>query len=93
MDIHTIVTVSKPILRKYNIKKAALFGSVVRGDATPTSDIDMLIDPPKQFSLFDLAGLKVDLEEMLHRPVDLVEYAAIKPIMKDFILKYEYPFL
>ena len=60
-DIDTIIQISKPILQKYRIKKASLFGSVVRGDATPTSDIDMLIDPPHNFSLFDRAGLTVDL--------------------------------
>jgi hypothetical protein len=92
-DMHTIIRASKPILKRYNIKKAALFGSVVRGDATPTSDIDMLIDPPARFSLFDRAGLTVDLEETLHRPVDVVEYGSIKPLIRDSILKHEYPFL
>ncbi|TAL63400.1 MAG: hypothetical protein EPN85_00145 [Bacteroidetes bacterium] len=93
MDIQAIITSSLPVLKKYNVKKAALFGSVVRGDAKPTSDIDMLIDPPDHFSLFDLAGLKVDLEEILHRTVDVVEYQSIKPMLKDSILKYEYPIL
>ena len=92
-DIHKIIKASKPILQKYNIKKAALFGSVVRGDATPTSDIDMVIAPPPRFSLFDLAGLKVDLEDVLERPVDVVEYESIKPLIKDSILKHEHPFL
>lgn len=92
-DIHKIISASKPILHKYHVKKAALFGSVVRGDMTPTSDVDMLIDPPERFSLFDLAGLKVDLEDVLQRPVDVVEYESIKPLIKDSILKYEHPFL
>ena len=93
MDIQSIIATSLPILQKYGETKAALFGSVVRGTDKPTSDIDMLIDPPKKFSLFDLAGLKVDLEEMLNRPVDVVEYQSIKPLLKDSILKYEYPIL
>jgi len=92
-DIHTIISASKPILQRYNVKRAALFGSVVRGDMTPTSDIDILIDPPPGFSLFDLAGLKVDLEDILQRSVDVVEYESIKPLIKDSILKYEHPFL
>jgi len=92
-DIHAIIKASKPILRRYNVKRAALFGSVVRGDITPTSDIDMLIDPPERFSLFDLAGLKVDLEDKLQRPVDVVEYESIKPLIKTSILTHEHPFL
>lgn len=92
-DVDSIIKISKPILQKYRIQKAALFGSVVRGEATPTSDIDMLIDPPKRFSLFDRAGLQVDLEDTLHRPVDVIDYESIKPLIKDSILKYEHPFL
>lgn len=93
MDMQTIIATAKPILQKHDIKKAALFGSIVRGRATDTSDIDMLIDAPKTMSLFDLAGLNADLEDALERRVDLVEYDAIRPILKDAILKYEYPFL
>lgn len=92
-DMEHIIEASKPILHRYNIKKAALFGSIVRGDFTLTSDIDMLINSPKQFSLFDRAGLKIDLEDALHRSVDVIEYTSIKPSLKDSILKYEYSFL
>jgi uncharacterized protein len=92
-DVDSIIKISKPILQKYRVQKAALFGSVVSGDATPASDIDMLIDPPPRFSLFDRAGLTVDLEEKLQRPVDIVEYDSIKPLIRDSILKYEHPFL
>ena len=92
-DIHSIIRAAMPILKRYNIKKAALFGSVVRGDNTPASDVDMLIDPPPDFSLFDRAGLTVDLQESLHRSIDVVEYKSIKPLMRESILQYEYPFL
>jgi hypothetical protein len=92
-DLRSIIREAIPILKRYNIKKAALFGSVVRGDSTPTSDVDMLIDPPAHFSLFDRAGLTVDLEETLHRSIDVVEYKSIKPLMRESILQYEYPFL
>lgn len=93
MDISTIKTLSLPILKNYQVKKAALFGSIVRGTAKVTSDVDILIDPPDRFSLLDLAGLKIDLEEALNRSVDIVEYQAIKPLLKDAILQYEHPIL
>ena len=93
MDKQRIIDIAKPILKKHLIKKAALFGSVSRGLAGSDSDIDMLIDPPKNFGLFDMAGLKVDLEDALHRDVDLVKYDSIRPILKNAILKYEYTFL
>lgn len=91
MDIATIRDQSTPILKRYGVKRAALFGSVVRGTATNTSDIDMLIDPPESFSLFDLAGLTLDLEKILMRSVDVVTYNSIKPLLRDSILKYERP--
>lgn len=93
MDIQTIINQSLPILKKYGVTKAALFGSVVRGTNKPTSDIDFLINPPDHFSLMDLAGLKVDLEDANNRSVDVVEYDRIKPLLRDSILKYEYPIL
>lgn len=93
MNIQTIITKAIPILKKHAIHKAALFGSVVRGRTTDTSDIDMLIDAPKTMTLFDMAELNADLEDALDRHIDLVEYDAIRPILKASILKYEYPFL
>lgn len=93
MDTQTIISITKPILEKHHVKKAALFGSIVRGNTKPNSDVDMLIQPPENYGLFDLAGIKVDLEEALHREVDLVKYDAIRPILRNEILKYEYPFI
>jgi predicted nucleotidyltransferase len=52
------------VLRKHGVKKAALFGSIVRGEATEDSDIDLLIEFEGRKSLLDLAGLKLDLQEL-----------------------------
>ena len=67
-----------PVLIKATVKKAAIFGSTARGDATSRSDVDMLVDFPKGKSLFDFVGLQLDLEEVLHKKVDLVTYAGLK---------------
>ena len=82
-----------PILQKADIKKAALFGSYVRGDNTRESDIDILVELPENASLFELAGLKVDLEEKLQKKVDVVTYKSICPVIKDSILSNQYPLL
>lgn len=76
-----------PILKEEGVLKAALFGSVVRGDATSKSDIDILVDLPRGKSLFDLAGLQIKLGEVLKREVDVVTYNSIHPSLKDSILK------
>ena len=83
----------RPVLRRHGIKRAGIFGSVVRGEATPESDVDVLVELDRQASLLDFIGVKLDLEDALGRRVDLVEYAAIKPRLRDRILREEVPIL
>lgn len=69
-----------PALREeYRVKSLAVFGSVVRDEATDQSDVDILVefDSPPTFSLF--MGLKERLEVILGIPVDLATPAALKP--------------
>jgi predicted nucleotidyltransferase len=75
-----------PILRHYAVKKAAIFGSVMRGEATADSDIDILVEIRNDMSLLDFVGLKIEIEEALGKDVDLVEYSTIKPLIKERIL-------
>jgi uncharacterized protein len=82
-----------PVLKQAEVKKAALFGSYVRGDNNENSDVDILIDFPREKSIFDLIGLKQDLEEILQKKVDVVEYVAIHPLLKESILEEQYPIL
>ena len=76
-----------PILKEEGATRAALFGSVVRGEAKEGSDIDILIDLPRGKTLFDLAGIKIRLEESLGREVDVITYNSIDPLIRDYILK------
>ena len=78
-----------PILKRQGVTKAALFGSVARGEMKKRSDVDILIKLEKGKSLFDFVGLKLELEDKLKKKVDLVMYGAIKPRLKDIILKDE----
>ena len=64
-----------------------MFGSVVRGEMREDSDIDILVEIDKDISLLDFVGIKLELEEILGRRVDLVEYKTIKPLLKENILK------
>jgi len=69
------------------VKRAALFGSFARGDATEDSDIDLLIEfKGKTKSLLDLAALKIKLEESLGKNVDLITYNSLHPLLRDRIL-------
>ena len=86
MTIEEIKNKIVPVLEKYDIRRASLFGSIVKGQATEDSDVDILVEVERSMSLLDFAGLKLELEEVLGRKVDLGEYDAIKPIIKDLIL-------
>jgi len=89
MDITTITEKSVPILKKYGVIKAALFGSIARGEATDESDIDILVQVPRHTSLFRFIDIQLALEEVLGKKVDLVEYDAVKPRLKPYILHNE----
>ena len=77
------------VLEKYSVKRAGLFGSVVRGEVSEDSDIDVLVKIDRDISLLDFVGLKLEIEEALGRKVDLVEYDTIKPLLRERILKEE----
>jgi hypothetical protein len=87
MNVHNIQSQILPLLHKYGVTKADLFGSRVRGDATAGSDVDLLVELPRESSLFDYIGLKQDLEDALGCSVDLVEYEAVKPRLKPYIFR------
>jgi len=76
-----------PIFRKSGVVRSAIFGSVARGEAKKNSDIDFLVEFEGKKTLFDLAGLKITLEDALKKKVDVITYNALHPLLKDYILK------
>ena len=76
-----------PILDKWGVKKASIFGSYVRGEAEKDSDVDILIELDDDANLFDFIELKLEIEDALGKKVDLVEFSTIKPAFREGILK------
>jgi len=68
-----------------------VFGSRLRGDAGPDSDLDLLVDFEAGRSLFDLIDLKHELEERLGCPVDVVTERALNPHLRRRILEEAVP--
>jgi predicted nucleotidyltransferase len=66
--------------RRWNISELAFFGSVLREDFRPDSDIDLLVSfaPNAKVSLFDLVHMQNELKEIFGREVDLVKRRAIE---------------
>ena len=86
-NINQIRELILPILQRYGVSRAALFGSVVKDRMRPESDVDILVQIDKDISLLDFVGLKLELEQVLKTDVDVVEYDTIKPLLRETILK------
>jgi uncharacterized protein len=78
----------RDLFERFGVRTVALFGSVVRNDAKPTSDVDLLVDflPGQPGGLFRYVELKQALEGILGRPVDLITTTNIKPRLRERIL-------
>lgn len=74
-------------LHQRGVKSLAVFGSLARGEATPASDIDVLVEFDRPVGLFEFIRLKLYLEELTGRHVDLVTPDALRPAMRAKILR------
>ena len=70
----------------HGITKAGVFGSCARGDMAPGSDIDILVEIREDISLLDFIRIKQEVAEAMGQEVDMVEYDALKPRLRDKIL-------
>lgn len=76
---------NREVIRGFGVRRLALFGSAVRNEAKPTSDLDFVVDFEKK--TFDsYMDLKTFLEQLFNCPIDLVVSDAIKPRLRSAIL-------
>ena len=78
--IEEIQTAVFPVAQKYKLKAVYLFGSYARGSANASSDIDLLVDTSGSDvkSLLGLAAVYCDLEQALHKKIDLITVSSIE---------------
>jgi len=76
--------------RRHRIRELALFGSVLRADFGPDSDIDVLVEfepgGDEGLTLLDLAGMEIELSGLIGRRVDFVLRDELKPFLRDNVL-------
>jgi predicted nucleotidyltransferase len=89
MTLETLRTLRKEILflaERYKAEDIRIFGSVARGEACETSDVDMLVHFRPDASLFDLIGLQQDTADLIHTKVDIVSDEALSPYLAKRIM-------
>ena len=67
------------LIARYKIKEIGIFGSYIRGQQQPKSDLDILVDFDEYPSLLEFVGLEQELSESLGIKVDLVMKSSLKP--------------
>lgn len=88
LNLEDIKNRIKPILQKFGINKAGIFGSVARGESM-VNDVDILVQIDLKISLLDFISIQQEIEDELGIKVDLVEYSSIKTALRDDILQEE----
>ncbi|AEG91769.1 nucleotidyltransferase family protein [Ramlibacter tataouinensis] len=74
------------IARRFRVANPRVFGSVLHGEDTDGSDLDLLVDPLPGTTLFDLGGLQGELEELLGVPVDVRTPGGLPPKFRAAVL-------
>lgn len=89
MSLDEVVNLKRrDILRlahQHGARNVRVFGSVARGDASPESDVDFLVEMDRGRSLLDLIELSQDLESLLQRKVDVLTDDGLSPYLRERI--------
>jgi predicted nucleotidyltransferase len=93
-QIITRLRESEAALHARGVAHAGLFGSRARGDESPDSDTDIMIefDSSARITVFDYAGIKRDLAALFDGPVDVVNRVGLKPYIKPALIDVIYAF-
>ena len=88
-ELNEIKKKIEPVLKKYPISYAGVFGSFARGDEKSQSDLDVMIrlKPESHFSLFDLIGMERELARKIGRKVDLATEKSIGPYIRNSVFR------
>jgi predicted nucleotidyltransferase len=76
----------RQIATEHGARNVRIFGSIARGEAKSTSDVDVLIELEPGRTLLDIVAIKQDLEDLLGRKVDVVTEAAVSPYLRERVL-------
>lgn len=76
----------REIALRYHVKNVRVFGSVLHGDDTDESDLDLLVDPTPETTLFDIGAIRYELKELLNIEVDVLTPRALPDKFRDIVI-------
>lgn len=79
------------VVESHRARNARVFGSVLRGQDTPSSDLDILIDPTPETTLFDIGAIRHELGKLLGVPVDVLTPDALPDSFRAKVLAEALP--
>jgi uncharacterized protein len=86
-DILKALRENRPVLNAFGVASLSLLGSFARDEGRADSDVDLLVEFSRPIGLFEFVRLQRQLGELIGRQVDLVTPAALKPQLRDSILR------
>jgi len=85
-EVIAILRPQHDAIRAFHVASLFLFGSVARNEATPSSDIDLLVEFSKPVGMFTFARLQIYLEKLLGCAIDLGTPDSLKPYLNDVVI-------
>jgi predicted nucleotidyltransferase len=81
----------REIALRHRVRDVRVFGSALHGDDTDESDLDLLVEPTAETTLFDIGAIRYELKKLLGIPVDVITPGALPDSFKERILKEAAP--
>jgi predicted nucleotidyltransferase len=77
----------REIALRHRVKNVRVFGSVLHGDDTEDSDLDLLVDPTSETTLMDIAKIQLEISQLLHITVDVLTPKALPDKFREQVIK------
>jgi predicted nucleotidyltransferase len=81
----------REIALSHRVKNVRVFGSVLHGDDTDDSDLDLLVDPTPETTMMDIGAIRYELKELLGLAVDVLTPRALPDKFRDIVLQEAKP--
>ncbi len=81
----------RAIALRHRVTNVRVFGSVVHGDDTDDSDLDLLVEPTKETTMMDIGAIRYELKQLLGIPVDVLTPRALPDHFKSVVLSEAMP--